>query len=78
MIYMCPESPRWYMKKGRMQDAWASMRKLRSTEIQAARELYYAYVQFEEDSKVSRPKGNNAGPRAHLVRMCKVKHTFPG
>lgn len=52
LIYFCPESPRWYMKKGRMQDAWKSMRKIRHTELQAARDLYYAYVQFMEESKV--------------------------
>lgn len=37
-----------------MADAWASMRKLRSTDLQAARDLYYAYVQFVEESKVCR------------------------
>lgn len=40
------------MKKGRMQDAWRSMKKIRHTEVQAARDLYYAYVQYMEESKV--------------------------
>jgi hypothetical protein len=40
------------MKKGRMQDAWKSMRRIRKTELQAARDLYYAYVQYVEESKV--------------------------
>lgn len=35
-----------------MQDAWKAMKKIRKTELQAARDLYYAYVQFEEESKV--------------------------
>ena len=52
LIFFCPESPRWYMKKGRMQDAWKSMKKIRHTEVQAARDLYYAYIQFMEESKV--------------------------
>lgn len=39
------------MKKGRLTDAWASMRKIRHHEIQAARDLYYAYVQFVEESQ---------------------------
>lgn len=56
LVYLCPESPRWYMKKGRLPDAWASMRKIRHTELQAARDLYYAYVQFEEESKVIQGK----------------------
>jgi len=40
------------MKKGRLNDAWVSMRKIRTTELQAARDLYYAYVQFMEEQKV--------------------------
>ena len=41
------------MKKGRMQEAWQSVRKIRHTELQAARDLYYAYVQYLEEAKVS-------------------------
>ena len=51
-IYFCPESPRWYMKKDRLAEAWTSMKKLRSTELQAARDLYYAHVQFAEELKI--------------------------
>jgi hypothetical protein len=40
------------MKKGRMPDAWRAMRRLRFTDVQAARDLYYAYVQYEEERKV--------------------------
>lgn len=49
----CPESPRWYMKKHRIKDAWKVMKRIRQTELQAARDLYYAYLQFEAESKVS-------------------------
>jgi MFS family permease len=38
-IFFCPESPRWYIKKGRYQDAYASLVKLRNTPLQAG-ELY--------------------------------------
>ena len=34
-IYFCPESPRWYIKKGRYHDAYASLVKLRNTPLQA-------------------------------------------
>lgn len=34
-IYFCPESPRWYIKKGRYQDAYASLVQLRNTPLQA-------------------------------------------
>ena len=34
-VYFCPESPRWYLKKGRYHDAYASLVKLRNTPLQA-------------------------------------------
>ena len=34
-IYFCPESPRWYIKKGRYRDAYDSLVKLRNTPLQA-------------------------------------------
>ncbi|ORY22180.1 and other transporter-domain-containing protein [Naematelia encephala] len=37
LIFFCPEPPRWYMKKG---------------QLQAARDLYYAYVQCMWEQKV--------------------------
>nr|XP_018263403.1 uncharacterized protein I303_04897 [Kwoniella dejecticola CBS 10117]OBR85561.1 hypothetical protein I303_04897 [Kwoniella dejecticola CBS 10117] len=53
LVFFCPESPRWYMKKGRLGEAWKSMKAIRNTELQAARDLYYAYVQFKEEQKAS-------------------------
>ncbi|KAL9594523.1 MAG: hypothetical protein Q9219_006987 [cf. Caloplaca sp. 3 TL-2023] len=44
-IYFCPESPRWYIKKHRYRDAFDSLRRLRNTPVQAARDLYYIYAQ---------------------------------
>lgn len=48
-IYLCPESPRWLMKKGRYQDAFKSMLRLRNTPLQAARDMFYTYAQLEEE-----------------------------
>ena len=39
-VYFCPESPRWYMMKGRYTEAFESLRRLRHTDLQAARDLY--------------------------------------
>ncbi|KAH6623780.1 hypothetical protein F5144DRAFT_615477 [Chaetomium tenue] len=36
LIYMCPESPRWYMKKNRYAKAWTSMSQLRHHPLQRA------------------------------------------
>ena len=36
-IYFCPESPRWYLKKRRYHEAYASLVRLRNTPLQAGR-----------------------------------------
>lgn len=53
-IYFCPESPRWLMKKGRYQEAFKSFTRLRNTELQAARDLYYVHRQLAEELAVLR------------------------
>ncbi|KAI3396292.1 hypothetical protein diail_12314, partial [Diaporthe ilicicola] len=45
LVWLCPESPRWLMKKQRYQASYASFCRLRNTEVQAARDLYYAHCQ---------------------------------
>ncbi|KAI9147606.1 putative polyol transporter 2 [Paramyrothecium foliicola] len=52
MIYMCPESPRWYMKKGRYLDAWKSMVQLRHHPLQVARDMYYISSQLEIENEL--------------------------
>lgn len=49
-VYFCPESPRWYIKKKRYAKAYASLKRLRNTELQAARDLYYIYAQIEMEA----------------------------
>ena len=51
-VYFCPESPRWYIKKGRYADAYKSLSRLRNTPLQAARDLYYIYAQIVEESEI--------------------------
>jgi sugar porter (SP) family MFS transporter len=45
-IWFCPESPRWLMKKGRHRKAYQSLLRLRTTPLQAARDLYYIHAQL--------------------------------
>ncbi|KAK0611377.1 hypothetical protein B0T14DRAFT_540502 [Immersiella caudata] len=47
LIYFCPESPRWYMKKNRYSKAWDSMIRLRNHPIQVARDIFYIHSQLE-------------------------------
>jgi MFS family permease len=58
LIFFCPESPRWLMKKGRYSDAYQSLLKLRTSPLLAARDLYSVYVQFEQE-KVQIAKKEN-------------------
>ena len=50
----CPESPRWYFKKGKVDRAWQSLLRLRNTPLQAARDLYYMekLLQAEREGQV--------------------------
>ncbi|KAH7106622.1 hypothetical protein BKA62DRAFT_687681 [Auriculariales sp. MPI-PUGE-AT-0066] len=52
LIFLTPESPRWLIKKGRVADAWKSLTRLRFTEVQAARDLYYIYAQLEVENRL--------------------------
>jgi MFS family permease len=51
-VFFCPESPRWYMKKGRYREAYASLLRLRNNPIQAARDLYYIHSQLELEAEI--------------------------
>ncbi|KAF2134444.1 MFS sugar transporter-like protein [Dothidotthia symphoricarpi CBS 119687] len=46
-VYFCPESPRWYMEKGKFDKAFNALCRLRKHKIQAARDMYYAYKLLE-------------------------------
>ncbi|KAG9240884.1 hypothetical protein BJ878DRAFT_523556 [Calycina marina] len=50
LIYLCPESPRWYIKKNRYIDAFKSLKALRNDPILAARDLYFIYSQLQIES----------------------------
>ncbi|KAF4625909.1 hypothetical protein G7Y89_g12255 [Cudoniella acicularis] len=51
-VYFCPESPRWYMKKGLYHKAYKSLLRLRNKPIQAARDLYYIHSQLELEAQI--------------------------
>ncbi|KAI5481021.1 sugar transporter [Pseudohyphozyma bogoriensis] len=53
-IFFCPESPRWLMKKNRYDKAYRSLVRLRTTELQAARDMYTIHVVLEMEKLIVR------------------------
>ena len=51
-VFMCPESPRWYMSKGRHYKAYESMCRLRYNKVQAARDIFYMHTLLEAESSI--------------------------
>jgi MFS family permease len=56
-VYFVPESPRWYIKKGEISKAYQSLQRVRSTKLQAARDLYYMATMIAINDEIN--KGNN-------------------
>ncbi|PGH00033.1 hypothetical protein GX51_06032 [Blastomyces parvus] len=49
-VFVCPESPRWYMSKGSHYKAYRSMCRLRFIKVQAARDLFYMHTLLEAEA----------------------------
>ncbi|KAM5355620.1 hypothetical protein ACJ41O_002266 [Fusarium nematophilum] len=72
LIYFCPESPRWYMKKNRYSDAMQSLLRLRNHPIQAGRDLYYIHAQLEIELEFI-GKGNYVGRFIELFTVPRIR-----
>jgi len=52
MTYFAPESPRWYMDRGKYRRAFESLVTLRHTRLQAARDLYDIHIRLMLEHEV--------------------------
>ena len=50
-VFICPESPRWLMKKGKYGKALQSFLKLRNAPLLASRDMFLAHCLIEEENK---------------------------
>lgn len=66
---MVPESPRWLIKKKRYGQAFDAFCKFRNSELQAARDLFYAHSQIMEEQR--------AFAGAYLATRVKQLFTVP-
>ncbi|KAL8916574.1 MAG: hypothetical protein Q9208_008445 [Pyrenodesmia sp. 3 TL-2023] len=55
-VYLVPESPRWYMSKGRYRKAFESLQRFRWSRFQAARDLYYIHKQIAIEYELQKGK----------------------
>ena len=55
-VYLVPESPRWYMSKGKYLKAFQSLQRFRWSSFQAARDLYYIHKQIAIEYELQQGK----------------------
>ncbi|OLN92178.1 putative polyol transporter 3, partial [Colletotrichum chlorophyti] len=75
LIYLCPESPRWFIKKNRYADAMKSLLRLRNHPIQAARDIYYIHTQLQVEAEIV-GRSNYAKRFLELFTIPRVRSTI--
>lgn len=55
-VCFCPESTRWLIQNGKIQEAYHSFRRIWNSELEACRDLFYTYGAVELERKVSKGK----------------------
>ncbi|KAL2841757.1 hypothetical protein BJY01DRAFT_236277 [Aspergillus pseudoustus] len=50
LVFLCPESPRFLIRRGDYRGAFTNLRRCRQLDIQAARDLYYIHTQLQVET----------------------------
>ncbi|RMZ76418.1 hypothetical protein DV737_g4790, partial [Chaetothyriales sp. CBS 132003] len=73
-VYALPESPSWLIKQtSRYDKAFLSLRRLRNTDLQAAKELYATYLQRKDQHSVQATKSTYAQQLLDLVTKPRIR-----
>ncbi|SPO03412.1 related to myo-inositol transport protein ITR1 [Cephalotrichum gorgonifer] len=71
LVWIIPESPRWYLSKGQHVDAYRNMCRLRFKRVQAARDIFYADTLLAAEHTLARK-----GTVKELFTVRRNRHAF--
>ncbi|KAL3494904.1 major facilitator superfamily domain-containing protein [Aspergillus germanicus] len=52
LVFLCPESPRFLIRNDKYAEAFLSLRQLRGSDVQAAKDLYYIHSQLQIETEL--------------------------
>jgi hypothetical protein len=73
LIYLCPESPRFLIRKNRYPEAYHSLRRFRKSEIQACRDFYAIHSQLQVEAEIVRRHTGNRNWYSHEIYQDEVR-----
>lgn len=76
LVFLCPESPRFLIRKREYAKAFISLRQLRGTDIQAAKDLYYIHSQLQIETELFHGKPPEQWWRKDLYQDEVEAHSF--
>ncbi|GIC92847.1 uncharacterized protein Aud_009322 [Aspergillus udagawae] len=76
LVFLCPESPRFLIRKRNYAKAFISLRQLRGTDIQAAKDLYYIHSQLQIETELFQGRRPEQWWRADLYQDEVESQTF--
>lgn len=69
LVFICPESPRFLIRRGHYAEAFRSLRYLRGSDIQAARDLYYIHAQLQVETEYGQSSPSEPWYRRELYQQ---------